>query len=560
MQQLSGQDALFLYGEMENTPMHIGPVFIYDPSTAPGGIVRFKDILRTFQERLHRSPVFTRKLLNVPFGLDHPFWVEDPNTDIEFHVRHVALPKPGDWRQFCIQIARLHARALDRAHPLWEAYIIEGLNNVQGLPPGSFAMFLKVHHAAMDGATGVELMGALHDLAPIATAKPPSGQHKRAESAPGELQLLRKVAGGVMRQPYELVKVLREAIPVWRRVQAGKKEKRFRSLGDKERTRFNARVSPHRVFGAVNFDLPTVIAIKNSVASATVNDVMLTIVAGAMRAYLQGKNELPTKSLVTGAPVNVRSDEEKTSGGNVVSMMSIALRTDVAAPLERLQAVHEEAVGSKAYMNAVGARTLTDWSNRVPAQVAALGFRTASATGLLSTTKPVFNTIITNVPGPQVPLYMAGARMVRSFGAGPCLDGNGLFQVITSYAGQIAISFQSCRNMMPDPGEYEACLAKSFAELRDASQKRGAAAAKGAGAKAVKGKSTKAIAGRASANAPKTARTKTALKGTASAQKSAKIKVAAPVSKRVKSARKISSPKIAGATTRTATKAARKPR
>ena len=560
MQQLSGQDALFLYGEMENTPMHIGPVFIYDPSTAPGGIVRFKDILRTFQERLHRSPVFTRKLLNVPFGLDHPFWVEDPNTDIEFHVRHVALPKPGDWRQFCIQIARLHARALDRAHPLWEAYIIEGLNNVQGLPPGSFAMFLKVHHAAMDGATGVELMGALHDLAPIATAKPPSGQHKRAESAPGELQLLRKVAGGVMRQPYELVKVLREAIPVWRRVQAGKKEKRFRSLGDKERTRFNARVSPHRVFGAVNFDLPTVIAIKNSVASATVNDVMLTIVAGAMRAYLQGKNELPTKSLVTGAPVNVRSDEEKTSGGNVVSMMSIALRTDVAAPLERLQAVHEEAVGSKAYMNAVGARTLTDWSNRVPAQVAALGFRTASATGLLSTTKPVFNTIITNVPGPQVPLYMAGARMVRSFGAGPCLDGNGLFQVITSYAGQIAISFQSCRNMMPDPGEYEACLAQSFAELRDASQKRGAAAAKGAGAKAVKGKSTKAIAGRASANAPKTARTKTALKGTASAQKSAKIKVAAPVSKRVKSARKISSPKIAGATTRTATKAARKPR
>ena len=560
MQQLSGQDALFLYGEMENTPMHIGPVFIYDPSTAPGGIVRFKDILRTFQERLHRSPVFTRKLLNVPFGLDHPFWVEDPNTDIEFHVRHVALPKPGDWRQFCIQIARLHARALDRAHPLWEAYIIEGLNNVQGLPPGSFAMFLKVHHAAMDGATGVELMGALHDLAPIATAKPPSGQHKRAESAPGELQLLRKVAGGVMRQPYELVKVLREAIPVWRRVQAGKKEKRFRSLGDKERTRFNARVSPHRVFGAVNFDLPTVIAIKNSVASATVNDVMLTIVAGAMRAYLQGKNELPTKSLVTGAPVNVRSDEEKTSGGNVVSMMSIALRTDVAAPLERLQAVHEEAVGSKAYMNAVGARTLTDWSNRVPAQVAALGFRTASATGLLSTTKPVFNTIITNVPGPQVPLYMAGARMVRSFGAGPCLDGNGLFQVITSYAGQIAISFQSCRNMMPDPGEYEACLAKSFAELRDASQKRGAAAAKGAGAKAVKGKSTKAVAGRASANAPKTARTKTALKGAASAQKSAKIKVAAPVSKRVKSARKISSPKIAGATTRTATKAARKPR
>ena len=523
MQQLSGQDAMFLYGEMENTPMHIGPVFIYDPSTAPGGIVRFKEILRTFQERLHRSPVFTRKLMNAPLGLDHPFWVEDPNTDIEFHVRHIALPKPGDWRQFCIQIARLHARALDRAHPLWEAYIIEGLNNVQGLPKGSFAMFLKVHHAAMDGATGVEIMGALHDLAPTATIKPPSGQRKRAESAPSEMQLLRKVAGSVLKQPFGLVRVLGEAVPVWRRVQEGKKEKRFRSLGDKERTRFNARVSPHRVFGAMNFDLPTVIAIKNSVEGATVNDVMMTIVSGAMRAYLKGKNELPAKSLVTGAPVNVRTDEEKTSGGNVVSMMSIALRTDVADPLKRLQAVHEEAVGSKAYMNAVGARTLTDWSNRLPAQVTALGFRAASATGLLSTTKPVFNTIITNVPGPQVPLYMAGARMVRSFGAGPCMDGNGLFQVITSYAGQIAISFQSCRNMMPDPGEYEACLAQSFAELKDASLKQGAAAAKGAGAKAVKGRSVKAKAGRA---APK-AKTAVKAKAAAGTKKGSKSKAAA---------------------------------
>lgn len=548
MQQLSGQDALFLYGEMENTPMHIGAVFIYDPSTAPGGIVRFKDILRTFQERLYRSPVFTRKLMNVPFGLDHPFWVKDPNTDVEFHVRHVALPKPGDWRQFCIQVARLHARALDRAHPLWEAYIIEGLNNLEGLPKGSFAMFLKVHHAAMDGATGVELMGALHDLAPTAIVKAPSGQRKRAESAPGELQMLRKVAASVMRQPYGLLKVLGEAIPVWRRVQEGKKEKRFRSLGDKERTRFNARVSPHRVFGAMNFDLSAVIAIKNSATEATVNDVMLTIVSGAMRAYLQGKNELPAKSLVTGAPVNVRTDEEKTSGGNVVSMMSIALRTDIADPLERLEAVHEEAVESKAYMNAVGARTLTDWSNQLPAQVAALGLRAASATGLLSTSKPVFNTIITNVPGPQVPLYMAGARMVRSFGAGPCLDGNGLFQVITSYAGQIAISFQSCRDMMPDPGEYEACLARSFAELRDASQKRGAVPAKVAGAKVTKGKRAKAIAGRA---------------GGAASRAAVKVKGAAATKKKPGRSKAAAdgtgSPKTAGATTRTAAKVARKP-
>jgi len=149
-------------------------------------------------------------------------------------------------------------------------------------------------------------------------------------------------------------------------------------------------------------------------------------------------------------------------------MMSSGLRSDVADPLGRLRQVHEAAVNSKAYMNAVGARLLTDWTNRLPAQVTALGFRAAAAAGLLSAGKPVFNTIVTNVPGPQVPLYFAGARLVRSFGAGPCVDGMGMFQVVTSYAGQIAISFQSCRDMMPDPGFYERCLADSFAELKQA--------------------------------------------------------------------------------------------
>ena len=470
MQQLSGQDAMFLYGEMDNTPMHIGPVFIYDPSTAPGGLVRFKDVLRTFAERIHRSPVFTRRLSMVPFNLDHPFWVDGDDTDIEFHVRHIALPKPGDWRQFCIQIARLHARALDRARPLWEAYIIEGLDNVEGLPPGSFAMFLKIHHAAIDGATGVELMGALHDLEPVA---PPSGraEHRRTGATNAgnpDIEMLRHVAGGLIRQPLGVLEMIGKSLPAWQRVREGKREQRFRSLGEKERTRFNARVSAHRVFGAVNFDLREVVAVKSSVEGATVNDVMLAIVSGAMRSYLQAKGELPHGSLVTGAPVNVRADAERGTGGNMVSMMSIALRTDVADPLGRLRQVHEAAVNSKAYMNAVGARLLTDWTNRLPAQVTALGFRAAAAAGLLSAGKPVFNTIVTNVPGPQVPLYFAGARLVRSFGAGPCVDGMGMFQVVTSYAGQIAISFQSCRDMMPDPGFYERCLADSFAELKQA--------------------------------------------------------------------------------------------
>ncbi len=467
MQQLSGQDAMFLYAETDNAPMHIGTVLIYDPATARGGLVRFKDILRTFRERNDRSPVFTRKLVSVPLHIDHPFWTNAEDPDIEFHVRHIALPKPGDWRQFCIQIARLHSRALDRAHPLWEAYVIEGLDHVEGLPPGSFALFLKVHHAAIDGASGVDIVAALHDLEsrPQPAEEPGSRSSRPKRDAGDELDVLRLLGRSLVRQPVGVIEMLGRSVPAWLRVREGLRERRLQSLGPKECTRFNGHVSPHRVFGAITMSLREVAEIKNSVDGATVNDVMLAVVSGAMRRYLLDKSELPQKSLVAGTPVNVREEEERGAGGNRVSMMSIALRTDIADPLERLRRVHDEAVASKAYTSAVGARLLADWTNHMPARMAALGLRAATATGLLGATRPIFNTIVTNVPGAQVPLYMAGARLLRAYGVGPCLDSIGLFQVVTSYAGQIAISFQSCRDMMPDPGFYESCLAGSFDEL-----------------------------------------------------------------------------------------------
>ena len=146
--------------------MHIGSVGIYDPSTAPGGFVRFKDILRHVESRLDKARSFRQKLVRVPFDLDHPYWVEDANFDIEYHIRHMALPKPGDWRQLCIQVARLQARPMDLSRPLWEFNIIEGLDNIPGIPPGSFALMAKVHHAAIDGMSGVELSAAVHDIEP----------------------------------------------------------------------------------------------------------------------------------------------------------------------------------------------------------------------------------------------------------------------------------------------------------------------------------------------------------------------------------------------------------
>ena len=172
MQQLSGMDASFVYFETPSWPMHVAGLSIYDPSTAPGGKVTFKGILANFQERIHLARTFRQKMVPVPMNLDHPYWVEDRDFDLEFHVRHIALPKPGDWRQLCILAARLHSRMLDLSRPLWETYVIEGLDNVEGVPRGSFALLQKTHHAAIDGMSGMEMTSAIHDLTP--TAEPPA--------------------------------------------------------------------------------------------------------------------------------------------------------------------------------------------------------------------------------------------------------------------------------------------------------------------------------------------------------------------------------------------------
>ena len=163
MQQLSGMDAAFLYAETPRAHMAGGGIAIYDPSTAPGGRVTFKGILDHIDKRLHEARVFRQRLVRVPLDLDHPYWIEDPDFDLEFHVRHIALPEPGDWRQLCIQVARLVSRPLDLDRPLWELYVIEGLDNVEGVPAGSFALVTKVHHAAIDGMSGMEMTSAIHD-------------------------------------------------------------------------------------------------------------------------------------------------------------------------------------------------------------------------------------------------------------------------------------------------------------------------------------------------------------------------------------------------------------
>lgn len=469
MEQLSGQDASFVYLETPTTPMHIGSVGIYDPSTAPGGFVRFKDILRHVESRLDKARSFRQKLVRVPFDLDHPYWVEDASFDIEYHIRHLALPQPGDWRQLCIQVARLQARPMDLSRPLWEFNIIEGLDNIPGIPKGSFALMAKVHHAAIDGMSGVELSAAVHDIEPKAVeANVKSDWKPETDPALGEM-LFRTWLNSV-KQPVRFAKTLANTVPGVARL--GKEiaggDVSLKNTKMAPQTRLNGKVSSHRVWDGTVFELSGIRSIKDRLEGATVNDVILAIIGGGLRKYLQKHNDLPKQSLSAMAPISVRAEGEKDALGNLVSAMIVPLGTHIEDPAERLRFIHQETKNSKAMTNAVGARTLTDYSQLLPAALAGLAARLYTRLGVSNLHSPVFNVVATNVPGPRVPLYFAGAKMVRMMGTGPVFDGMGMINAIYSYGAEIAISFTADRDMVPDPAVYAAALQEAFEELRAA--------------------------------------------------------------------------------------------
>jgi diacylglycerol O-acyltransferase / wax synthase len=479
MEQLSGQDASFVYMETPTTPMHIGSVGIYDPSTAPGGFVRFKDILAHVESRLDKARSFRQKLVRVPFDLDHPYWVDDANFDLEYHVRHIALPKPGDWRQLCIQVARLHARGMDMNKPLWEFNIVEGLDNIPGLPPGCFALVAKVHHAAIDGMSGVELSAAVHDIEPLPVERNVKSSFK-GENEPAVTEMLMRTWMNSITQPVRFAKTLANTVPgaarLIREVAGGDVSLKGAKMAPQ--TLLNGKVSSHRVWDGAVFQLSDIRAIKDRIEGATVNDVILTIIGGGLRKYLLSRNNLPKDSLTAMAPISVRAEGEKEALGNLVSAMLVQLGTDIEDPMDRLHSVRNAAVNSKAMTNAVGARTLTDYSQFLPSALAGLAARLYSRLGAANLHSPVFNVVATNVPGPRVPLYFAGAKMVRMMGTGPIFDGMGMINAIYSYGPEIAIAFTSDRDMIPDPANYAQALRDSFEELLNAKAKPTGAAPK----------------------------------------------------------------------------------
>jgi diacylglycerol O-acyltransferase / wax synthase len=462
MRQLTSMDAQFLNLESARMFGHVSGLAMYDPSTAPGGHLDASDLCRLVGERIHLIPPFTWKLAPVPFGLDHPYWVEDEDFDLDFHIRELALPPGADDRKLAEQVARIVARPLDRAHPLWELYV------VHNVPGDQVALLTKVHHAAIDGVSGAEILTALLDLEPTGRQVPErtgNGHLRR----PSTLEMLGRGVVNAPLQPLRAALALPDAaqyaaglpsalaLPGTTRMTAAARtfarvfgrvdpDVLEETMSRTPRTIFNGRISPHRRFAFGQVPLQTVKNVKNSFG-ITVNDVVVATCAGALRSWLTELDELPADPLVAMVPVSVRTPEEKGTFGNRVSAMIVPIPTDEAEPIRRLRRTHDILAAAKTQHSAISAHTLQDASRFIPpavnAQAARLAFR-------VSTRLPSMNLVISNVPGPRIPLYCAGARLTANYPVSVITDGVGLNITVQSYLDHLDFGLVADRRQIED--------------------------------------------------------------------------------------------------------------
>jgi diacylglycerol O-acyltransferase / wax synthase len=454
MQQLTGLDAAFLALETANATGHVGGVSVLDPRDAPEPLTLAR-LTEVLAERLPLVPVLRRKLQNVPLGLDQPYWVDDPDFDIEYHIRELALPRPGSDAQLSEQVARLHARPLDRSRPLWEIYLITGLARRRA------AVYTKIHHAAIDGASGAELLTVLLDLspdgrevpaaAPFRPARPPAAA---ALAALGAARLAWRPVQTV-RLTNQLVRVLPTLAPAVSTFVGG-----VLGLGRGDggviatmpgrapATPFNRPITQHRRVAFRSVDLGRVKQVKN-VFGVSVNDVVMAMCAGALRRWLTEHQALPQVPLIAMIPVSVRDPASKSALGNKVSAMLATLPTSTAAPDRRLEIAHAATKIAKAQQAAVPQGLVDQISDFAPPALTARAARVVFATGLLHRVPP-FNLCISNVPGPNVPVYLAGARLLAHYPVSVITDGQGLNITVIGYLGQLHFGLVCCRELVPD--------------------------------------------------------------------------------------------------------------
>jgi diacylglycerol O-acyltransferase / wax synthase len=461
MQRLSGLDASFLYLETPAQPMHVCSILELDTSTMPGGYTfdRLRDELSV---RIKAMPQFREKLADSRLNLDHPVWVDDKDFDVDRHLHRIGLPAPGGRRELAEICGHIASLPLDRSRPLWEKWVIE---NVAGTDPhegGRLVVMTKVHHAGVDGVTGANLMSQLCSTEPDAPPPDPV-------EGIGDASSLEIAVSGAVRfatRPLQLVNALpatlSSVVDTLQRARSGLTMARPFAA---PQTAFNANVTGHRNIAFAQLDLEDIKTVKNHF-DVKVNDVVMALVSGVLRKFLLDRAELPDSPLVAMVPVSVR-DKSDRPGRNQVSGMFSRLETHIVDPAERLKAIAEANSVAKQHSSGIGATLLQDWTQFAAPAVFGVAMRVYAASRL-SGAKPVHNLVISNVPGPQVPLYYLGSEVKAMYPLGPIFHGSGLNITVMSLNGKLDVGILSCPELLPDLWDMADDFQVALDELLDA--------------------------------------------------------------------------------------------
>lgn len=563
MNHLSGLDATFLHLETPEMPMHVGSLNVLDlPAGYKGDF--YEDAKAFMASRIHLADVFTRKLALMPFDFSNPVWVQDEDMDIDYHVRHITLPKPGTNRQLQQYVARMHSTLLDRSRPLWEFFIIDGLQS------GQVALYTKVHHAGIDGQAGVALGKAIFDLGPEGrNVRPP---RPRARSNNYQLGIAELASAALRNTAQQYVKLFKMAPAIARAIgnlarpdeKAAEREltkapKKFKMFAP--RTPFNVSITNQRTFAGRTISLAETKAIAKHFG-VSLNDVVLGTVSGALRQYLRDNNELPEQSLVAGVPVSLREAGDETAN-NQASMILVSLASDIKDSVARLKAINLSSTQSKSTMNKFKAVIPDDFPMFAAPWLMSGAASMLGRSGLVNVIPPVVNVAISNVAGAPFPMYFAGALVTCYYPVSIASHGTALNVTVQSYNGRMDYGLIACRRAVPDVtgiGDYMLAEHKALLDAMNASAPQAAPAAKATAAVA----EAKPVAAPAAKKAParkpavKKAATPAAAKKTApkTARKTAPAKRAAAKPATPKVAAKKSVAKKAVATKVVAKKAA----
>jgi WS/DGAT/MGAT family acyltransferase len=443
MQRLSGLDASFLYLETAAQPLHVCSILEVDTSTIPGGYTfgRLRDALAL---RIKAMPEFREKLADNRLNLDHPVWVEDRDFDVDRHLHRIGLPAPGgrvELAEICGHIASL---TLDRSRPLWEMWVIENVAGTDAHDGGRLAVLTKVHHAGVDGVTGANLMSQLCTTEP--DAPPPDPVDGAGDASDLEIA----VSGAIKfaTRPLKLINLLPSTVStVVDTVRRARSGLSMAAPFNAPKTAFNANVSGRRNVAFAQLDLEDIKTVKNHFG-VKVNDVVMALVAGVLRRFLLDRDELPDSTLVAMVPVSVH-DKSDRPGRNQVSGMFSKLGTDIQDPAERLKAIAEANSVAKQHSSAIGATLLQDWTQFAAPAVFGVAMRVFARSNL-SGARPVHNLVVSNVPGPQIPLYFLGAEVKAMYPLGPIFHGSGLNITVMSLSGMLDVGLISCPDLLPD--------------------------------------------------------------------------------------------------------------